>query len=60
MTPTEIAPPAGVAFADRSRSDPGMVHGSDDVVAAFAAIGWTWGGSWTSIHDYQHFERSAG
>jgi hypothetical protein len=27
------------------------------VVAAFARHGWTWGGTWTSPVDYQHFER---
>jgi D-alanyl-D-alanine carboxypeptidase-like protein len=25
------------------------------VVRAFASIGWSWGGHWTSLRDYQHF-----
>jgi hypothetical protein len=28
------------------------------VVRAFAAIGWEWGGDWTSLKDYQHFSLS--
>jgi hypothetical protein len=26
-----------------------------DLVAAFAAVGWGWGGAWSSVKDYQHF-----
>jgi hypothetical protein len=31
-----------------------MVVPGDVVIRAFAAIGWSWGGSW-STPDYQHF-----
>jgi hypothetical protein len=54
----EVAPPAGAALADRSRRAPGMIHAGDATVAAFEAIGWSWGGAWTSIKDYQHFSSS--
>jgi hypothetical protein len=30
----------------------------DPVVAAFAKVGWAWGGSWTGTKDYQHFSAS--
>lgn len=50
-----VAPPGGAPYADRSLDAPGMIHGSDEVVRAFAGIGWTWGGNWTSLKDYQHF-----
>lgn len=50
-----ISPPAGAEYADRSRREPGMIHPADEVVRAFAAIGWSWGGSWIHIKDYQHF-----
>lgn len=50
-----VLPPAGSAHLDRSRLDPGMV--TPDVVAAFAAAGWSWGGDWSSP-DYQHFSTS--
>ncbi len=50
-----VRPPAGAAYVDRSRNARGMIHAGDVVVRAFAAIGWRWGGYWTSSKDYQHF-----
>lgn len=50
-----VLPPAGVAHLDRSRRTPGMIHAGDAVVRAFATRGWAWGGTWTSLKDYQHF-----
>ncbi len=50
-----VSPPAGAAFVSRTRRARGMIHAGDAVVRAFAAIGWRWGGSWTSPKDYQHF-----
>jgi hypothetical protein len=46
--------PALVPYLDRARQDPGVIRAGDVVVAAFATIGWQWGGAWTSP-DYQHF-----
>jgi hypothetical protein len=51
----EVSPPNGARFANRSLKLPGMIHAGDRTVAAFAAIGWEWGGTWTSAKDYQHF-----
>ena len=42
-------------YTDRSRRVPGMIHPGDVVVRSFAAIGWGWGGNWTTIRDYMHF-----
>jgi hypothetical protein len=43
-----------LSYLDRSRLRRGMV--TPGVVAAFRAVGWGWGGSWTgSTHDYMHF-----
>jgi D-alanyl-D-alanine carboxypeptidase len=53
-----VQPTRGVAYADRSRRDRGMIHHGDVVVRAFASIGWEWGGDWTSFQDYQHFSQS--
>jgi hypothetical protein len=50
-----VLPPEGEAYADRSLDAPGMIHGGDVVVDAFAARGWKWGGYWDSPTDYQHF-----
>jgi hypothetical protein len=32
-----------------------MIHDGDLVVRSFAAIGWEWGGRWSSGKDYMHF-----
>ena len=50
-----VLPPEAAAYVDRGRADAGMIHDGDGVVQAFLAQGWRWGGSWTSIKDYQHF-----
>jgi len=45
------------AYLDRSRLRPGMV--TPAVIAAFASIGWSWGGSWSgSTKDYMHFSHN--
>jgi len=31
-----------------------------ELVAAFASVGWAWGGRWTSSPDYQHFSATGG
>jgi hypothetical protein len=47
-----VSPPAGRAFADRSRVRPGMATPNGVLVRAFASVGWKWG---ASFGDYQHF-----
>lgn len=54
VTDTTVLPPAGTAHVDRSPA-PGRITDGDVVVQAFAAIGWGWGGHWSSLKDYQHF-----
>ncbi|GAB1811814.1 M15 family metallopeptidase [Mycobacterium sp. MUNTM1] len=44
-------------YLDRSRGDPGLLHGGDAAVRIFTDRGWRWGGEWASPVDYQHFER---
>jgi hypothetical protein len=53
-----VDPPEGAPYADRSRTDPGMIKPGDAAVTAFAAQGWGWGGYWSSGQDYQHFSAS--
>ncbi len=45
-------------YRDRSQALPGMVHDGDVVVRSFDAIGWGWGGHWSSGKDYMHFSAS--
>ena len=50
-----VAPRSGRAYLARP-DVPGVLHAGDPVVAAFARIGWVWGGTWTGrVLDYQHF-----
>lgn len=50
-----IAPPEGAEYLDRTDERIGMVVRGDEAVQAFEAIGWTWGGNWVGLKDYQHF-----
>ncbi|WP_372506476.1 M15 family metallopeptidase [Mycobacterium noviomagense] len=50
-------PTNAVAYLDRSRTDPGMLHDGDPATHVFTDRGWRWGGYWKSPIDYQHFER---
>lgn len=50
-----VLPERASAYLDRSRTQPGIIHPDDLVVREFARIGWSWGGSWSSLKDYQHF-----
>jgi hypothetical protein len=49
---------ASVPYLDRSRRRAGMAYEGGDLVRAFDAIGWGWGGRWASARDYQHFSAS--
>jgi poly-gamma-glutamate synthesis protein (capsule biosynthesis protein) len=49
-----LADPALSQYLDRSLDVTGLIRPGDAVVSAFAAIGWQWGGTWSSA-DYQHF-----
>jgi hypothetical protein len=44
---------ASIPYLDRTKPRKGMI--TPNVVAAFHAIGWGWGGDWTSSKDYMHF-----
>jgi hypothetical protein len=50
-----VLPELASSYLDRSWRRPGMVLDGDLVVREFARIGWSWGGDWTSLKDYQHF-----
>jgi hypothetical protein len=50
-----VLPELASAYLDRKSQRPGMVRASDTAVGAFRAIGWTWGGTWSSPRDYMHF-----
>lgn len=35
----------------------GTISANSDLVKEFKKKGWKWGGDWTSLKDYQHFEK---
>jgi D-alanyl-D-alanine carboxypeptidase len=50
-----VLPERASSYLDRGRVRPGMITPDGPVVAAFAEIGWEWGGAWRTLEDYQHF-----
>jgi hypothetical protein len=50
-----VLPELASAYVDRSRVRPGMALAGGEVVRDFAAVGWSWGGAWTSPTDRMHF-----
>jgi hypothetical protein len=57
---TTVIPPEGVAYGNRADVRPGMAVPGGQLVAAFASVGWQWGGRWTASPDYQHFSATGG
>ena len=53
-----VLPELASAYLDRGRVLPGMILDGGPVVAAFARIGWTWGGRWRSPVDLHHFSET--
>ena len=58
-TARSIRLPAGRTSTGRT-ARPGMAEPDGELVAAFAASGWQWGGRWTASPDYQHFSANGG
>jgi hypothetical protein len=52
---SRVSPPSGRRYLDRSARRPGTAVEGGVLVRAFDAVGWHWGGRWTSSKDYQHF-----
>ena len=50
-----VLPELASAYLDRADRRPGMILPGGPVTAAFAAVGWTWGGTWRSPRDLMHF-----
>lgn len=50
-----LLPELAGAYLDRSWVRPGML--TPAAIAAFARVGWEWGGNWNSLKDLHHFSR---
>lgn len=55
-----VYPPEGEPYLDRSDVRRGMIVPGSTPVEAFTAVGWGWGGYWSSSPDYQHFSSNGG
>jgi len=51
-----VLPAAGRRYLDRGNVRRGMIVKGGKVTRAFRRAGFDWGGNWTSLKDYQHFE----
>lgn len=49
-----VIPERASAYLDRDWQRPGMIQPGDVVTRSFAALGWSWGGEWSSP-DLMHF-----
>jgi len=52
-----VLPPAGAAFVRRTPVRKGMLVAGSTAVTTFTGYGWTWGGYYRSLKDWQHVER---
>ena len=57
VRPSRIRPAEAKAFADRSKDFPHKIDKEDLCYKLFRAHGFSWGGTWRSVQDYQHFEK---
>lgn len=55
---TYISPAGSEIYADRSRDFPYKIDENDLCYRLFKEHGFTWGGSWNSCKDYQHFQKT--
>ena len=57
VRPSVIRPAEAAAFADRTQDFPHKIDKNDLCYKLFRAHGFSWGGTWRSVRDYQHFEK---
>jgi hypothetical protein len=52
-----VWPANGAAFLAPKTKAPGMLREGAPAIEEFSRRGWTWGGTWKTLKDYQHFEK---
>ena len=55
---TVVYPDNAAEYADRSVDCDYYINRDDICYQAFVSRGFTWGGDWTTVKDYQHFEKT--
>jgi len=53
-----VAPANADGYADRSAEFPYKIDKNDLCYQLFTEHGFTWGGNWNSVKDYQHFQKT--
>ena len=53
-----ISPASASAYADRSVHFPYKIDENDLCYKLFIQHGFTWGGHWNNVKDYQHFQKA--
>lgn len=53
----DVSPRKGQDYIERNEDVKGMITKGDACYNAFTKRGWTWGGEWSNLKDYQHFEK---
>lgn len=54
----KVQPASASAYADRSLSFPYKIDEEDLCCKLFLEHGFTWGGHWNNVKDYQHFQKT--
>lgn len=52
-----VSPETAKAYADRTAAFPYKIDEADICYRLFKEHGFTWGGNWKSLKDYQHFQK---
>lgn len=52
-----VQPSTAQAYTDRSKAFHYKIDKNDLAYRLFTSYGYTWGGSWQTLKDYQHFEK---
>lgn len=55
---TVCSPENGAEYADRTKSFDYKIDEKDYSYQLFTKYGFTWGGNWNSVKDYQHYEHN--
>ncbi len=53
-----VYPESAADYADRSKEFPYKIDENDLCYKLFTEHGFTWGGHWNSVKDYQHFQKA--
>ena len=53
----KILPQSAKPYANRKNANPYRIDHEDLAYQLFTSHGFTWGGDWKSLRDYQHFEK---